>query len=239
MFWKGNAKQDVAEAAETREQTALTGLRRLITDGTLQPGVRIPENAVARSLGLSRTPMRTALKVLEAEGWVVRNAAGGYFVRVFTLRDVIDAIRLRGAIETLAARLAAERGCRPSDMAELKRVLASMDEIRETSMQDPQAFETFKLLTIEFHDRILELADSSLVANALERAMALPFANIGGVPFDIAASQMHDSFRSAHELHAALVSAIETGDADAAAAAIASHTTLIEKNAQIILSNPD
>jgi len=238
MFWKGNTKQDVAEAAETREQTALTGLRRLITDGTLQPGVRIPENAVARSLGLSRTPMRTALKVLEAEGWVVRNAAGGYFVRVFTLRDVIDAIRLRGAIETLAARLAAERGGRPSDMAELKRILASMDEIREASMQDPQAFETFKLLTIEFHDRILELADSSLVANALERAMALPFANIGGIPFDIAASQMQESFRSAHELHSALVSAIESGDADAAAAAITSHTTLIEKNAQIILSNP-
>jgi GntR family transcriptional regulator of vanillate catabolism len=237
MFWRGNNKPDVAEAAETREQTALTGLRRLITDGTLQPGVRIPENAVARSLGLSRTPMRTALKVLEAEGWVVRNAAGGYFVRVFTLRDVIDAIRLRGAIETLAARLAAERGARPSDMAELKRVLAGMDEIQGTFMQDPQVFETFKLLTIEFHDRILQLADSSLIANALERAMALPFANIGGLPFDIA-SQMRDSFRKARELHAALIKAIEDGDTDAAAAAITGHTELIESNAHIILSNP-
>jgi GntR family transcriptional regulator of vanillate catabolism len=238
MFWRGKSKPDVAEAVETREQTALTGLRRLITDGTLQPGVRIPENAVARSLGLSRTPMRTALKVLEAEGWVVRNAAGGYFVRVFTLRDVIDAIRLRGAIETLAARLAAERGSRPSDMAELKRILAGMDEIQDTFMQNPQVFETFKLLTIEFHDRILELADSSLIANALERAMALPFANIAGIPFDIAASQMQDSFRKARELHTALIKAIETGDTDAAAAAIASHTEIIEANAHIVLSNP-
>ncbi|MDF2118793.1 GntR family transcriptional regulator [Roseiarcaceae bacterium H3SJ34-1] len=238
MFWRGNNKQDVAEAAETREQTALTGLRRLITDGTLQPGMRIPENAVARSLGLSRTPMRTALKVLEAEGWVIRNAAGGYFVRVFTLRDVIDTIRLRGAIETLAARLAAERGGRPSDMAELKRILASMDAIRDTFIQDPQVFETFKLLTIEFRERILDLADSSLIANALGRAMALPFANINGIPFDIAASKLQDSFRDARALHTALIEAIERGDADGAAAAIASHTQIIEHNARIILSHP-
>jgi len=238
MFWKGNNKQDVAEAAETREQAALTGLRRLITDGILQPGVRIPENAVARSLGLSRTPMRTALKVLEAEGWVIRNAAGGYFVRVFTLRDVIDTIRLRGAIETLAARLAAERGGRPSDMAELKRILAGMDEIQDTFMQDVQVFEKFKLLTTEFHERILHLADNSLIANALERAMALPFANIGGVPFELAAAQMRDNFRKARELHTALVKAIEDGDGDGAAAAVAGHTEIIQSNAHIILRNP-
>ena len=49
------------DLAENREQRAIAGLKRLMSDGSLQPGSRIPENAVAQSLGLSRTPMRSAI----------------------------------------------------------------------------------------------------------------------------------------------------------------------------------
>src|SRR3954471_21492893 len=85
-------------------------LRELILAGELPSGARIAELALVEKLGVSRTPIRAALMRLEQVGLLETLPGGGYAVRTFSERDVSDAIELRGTLEGLLARLAAERG---------------------------------------------------------------------------------------------------------------------------------
>jgi GntR family transcriptional regulator, vanillate catabolism transcriptional regulator len=97
----------VPESAQVR---ALLQLRELILSGELSGGSRIAELAIVARLGVSRTPVRAALLRLEQEGLLRALPGGGYVVETFSERDIADAIELRGTLEGLLARLAAERG---------------------------------------------------------------------------------------------------------------------------------
>src|SRR5690554_6192221 len=88
-------------------------LRELILEGELPAGSRISELWVVEQLGVSRTPVRAALARLQEVGFLEPIPSGGYAVRSFTEDDVWDAIEVRGTLEGLAARLAAERGASP------------------------------------------------------------------------------------------------------------------------------
>ena len=88
--------------------------------GELPGGARIAELTLVEKLGVSRTPIRAALMRLEQEGLLHRLPGGGYAVRTFSETDVADAIELRGTMEGLAARLAAERGVAPAPPAAQK-----------------------------------------------------------------------------------------------------------------------
>ena len=99
----------VAEAEPSGSQAvrALLRLREMVLAGELPAGSRIAELAIVEKLGVSRTPIRAALMRLEQEGLLESLPGGGYAVRSFSERDVVDAIELRGTLEGLAARLAA------------------------------------------------------------------------------------------------------------------------------------
>lgn len=71
-------------------------LRRLIAAGELRPGQRIAEIATAEALGVSRMPVRTALRALEHEGLVVKLGARGYAARSVSANDIRDAVQVRG-----------------------------------------------------------------------------------------------------------------------------------------------
>ncbi|MDH7799881.1 MULTISPECIES: GntR family transcriptional regulator [unclassified Beijerinckia] len=212
-----------ADLAENREQRAIAGLKRLIGDGSLQPGSRIPENAVAQSLGLSRTPMRSALKSLEAENWVVRNSGGGYFVREFTLRDVIDMIRLRGAMERLVIRLAVERGARASDIAELERLAQAMDDTCHPDIDSAEKLELLAELDSEFRKLIVQLADSTLVTSILMRTMSLPFIGLAGLDFETLSKEMRGNLKKSNALYHVMIAAIRDGDGGAGVQAVTEH----------------
>jgi DNA-binding GntR family transcriptional regulator len=87
----------------------LTRLRELITDGELQPGAKVPERELCERFGVSRTPLREALKVLAFEGLVTLNPNRGAAVSPLTLSDLIETFPVIGAIEALAGELAAAR----------------------------------------------------------------------------------------------------------------------------------
>ena len=101
---------EAAEEGGTQSVKAQQRLRELILSGHLAAGSRIAELALVERLGMSRTPIRVALMRLGQEGLLDALPGGGYAVRTFSERDVADAIELRGTLEGLAARLAAERG---------------------------------------------------------------------------------------------------------------------------------
>jgi DNA-binding GntR family transcriptional regulator len=85
-------------------------IQRLIFDGVLTPGERVPQNEVARALGLSRIPVREALIALERAGWVMIELHRGAFVSVLDEQAVRDHYELYGIVYALAARRAVARG---------------------------------------------------------------------------------------------------------------------------------
>ena len=88
--------------------TLLDLLRREILLGQLAPGSFVRQNAVAKRFGVSRTPIREALKALESEGLLENLPARGYRTRDRTLRDLVEIIDVRSLLEGYAAKLAAE-----------------------------------------------------------------------------------------------------------------------------------
>ena len=84
-------------------------LRKAIVEGSLKPGQRLMEVQLAEQLGVSRTPVREAIRKLELEGFVIMLPRKGAYVADMSVKDIIDVLEVRSALEGLAANLAAER----------------------------------------------------------------------------------------------------------------------------------
>ena len=104
-------------------------LRELIIGGVLEPGRRIAELALVERLGVSRPPIRLALVRLEEEGLLEALPGGGFVVKVFSEDDIHDAIELRGTLEGLAVRLAAERGAPARLLAQAQVCVDRLDDV--------------------------------------------------------------------------------------------------------------
>src|SRR5258708_28650825 len=88
-------------------------IRNAILEGRLEPGRRLKEEELARELGISRTPVREALVMVQAEDLVVATPNRGATVRVHDANDLHDLYELRALLEGYATRRAAERISKP------------------------------------------------------------------------------------------------------------------------------
>ncbi len=99
----------------------LTRLRDHIVEGNIPDGGRIPERQLCEMLGISRTPLREALKVLAAEGLVELLPNRGARVRALSERDLLELFDVMGGLEALAGRLACEN-ITDEEIAEIERL---------------------------------------------------------------------------------------------------------------------
>jgi DNA-binding GntR family transcriptional regulator len=127
-------------------------LRQRIFSRELEPGSWIDEVKIAEAYGISRTPLREALKVLAAEGLVTMKVRRGAYVTEVNEKDLSDVYHLLALLESDAAGVVAQRA---SD-AELQ-ALAELHQSLEKSQDDREAF--FRL-NEQFHQRLLQLADN-------------------------------------------------------------------------------
>ena len=88
---------------ETSTQAVTNALRELVLEGTLAPGEKLSQDHLAQRLGVSRTPLRTALASLNNDGLLVYEPNRGYSVRSFDTQDIIAAFAVRAELEGLAA----------------------------------------------------------------------------------------------------------------------------------------
>ncbi len=115
---------------------ALIELRARIFTGRLHAGDRLAEIPLAEALGMSRTPVRLALAELQSEGLAVPAPGGGFAVRAFTVREIDDAIAVRGQLEGMAARLVAEHGVPRGLSRRLHEALAQGDAALARGVMD-------------------------------------------------------------------------------------------------------
>ncbi|WP_448262395.1 GntR family transcriptional regulator [Microbacterium aurum] len=143
----------------------LTRLRSLVTDGTYGPGEMMPEMVLAQDFGVSRTPIREALKQLENEGLVEIQPRVGTFVRTPTTREIVELFQLKESLEGLAAGLLARRG-RVAEVAVLEKVVQESENAVDRGDSD-----VYARLVHEFHWTIVTGADNAKLAEHYGRLM--------------------------------------------------------------------
>jgi DNA-binding GntR family transcriptional regulator len=192
---------DGFERRSSGEQAALY-IRRLIFDGELRPGSRVPQDDVAGRLGISRIPVREALIALEHEGWVTIAMHRGAFVNALDPQAVRDQYELYGLTYGFAVEKAVDRAgpLFAEQLTDIERALADADHPDDVWK-----------LTLRFHNLVVETAASPRVRVVLR---ALPglipgnfFALVPGAIAEekrgfnaiVRAVRKHDAERAAHE----------------------------------------
>lgn len=162
------------DAYKPLREVVSESLRKAIKDGVLKPGERLMEIQLADELGVSRTPIREAIRKLELEGFVVMVPRRGTYVADISLKDIAQVFEIRSALEELSAGLAAER-ITPDELEDLERILV---EINEYIANDD--FDKIVDADIRFHDVLYHASRNNRLVDILNnfREQMLRFRSI-------------------------------------------------------------
>lgn len=163
------------KSRQSQTLKAVLGLRGLIIDGLIKAGERVSEALLTKEFGVSRTPARAALIQLKEEGLIEPLSTGGFVVSGFSLRDVADTIEIRGALEGLAARQAAERGVSLDVLDAMDDCVKRLD-IVIGSLETAEDLDNYVDLNNHFHELLVQAAQNPMLKRSMERALTLPFA---------------------------------------------------------------
>ncbi len=204
-------------------------LREMILTGALPPGQRVAELKVVDSVGVSRTPLRLAMETLEHEGLLSRRASGGFVVSEFSLQDVQQAIELRGSLEGVACRFAAEQHA--GRATPLTAIVEALDDVLRVQTPAPDTLHRYAELNERFHRALVDLAHNPLLNKLLDQVRSLPFGSPGA--FVQAHATSLESFRIllvAQEHHRTITQAIAEGDSARAESLAREHARLALRN---------
>ncbi|WP_417721066.1 GntR family transcriptional regulator [Salipiger sp.] len=198
-----------AAADALQGQSAYARLLEDIRLGRLQPGTRLRETELAAQLDISRTPVREAIRKLEADGVVSYQPRIGAVVRMLSYPEVMELYEMRWVLESTAARLAT-RGASPVEIEEL----GAINEELGTALDDPARLTT---LNRQFHD--------TLIAAARNRFLVRSVRSIEKTLLILGPTTMEDPARAqgAYAEHGAVVEALRARDGTAAEAAMRAH----------------
>lgn len=189
-------------------------LRSRIYDGTYAAGSRLRQELIASELGISRTPLREAFKMLEQDGLIVVRAGRGAEVVSGDLDTLIDAYRVREVIDGLAARMVAES----HDDRALELLQQVIDKQRLTL--EPWDPKTYVPLNVKFHGTILELSRNEYLT--AQTSVLHMTANVF-VPWRVLDV---DRVRNAVDEHQTILDAIKRSDPDEAERAARAHIAI-------------
>lgn len=156
----------VNESTARRGQYTYERLRAEIENHLIGPGERLRELEIAERMGVSRTPVREALKRLQAEGLITHAPDSGLVVTELTPQNVMQILRVREVLEGAAARFAAENAS-PLDIESLKRILGA---------KPPKTSDDAATRDRRFHDLLWSASNNAYllsVMNALRNSLAI------------------------------------------------------------------
>ena len=203
---------DFADPPESLAERAYRGIRARIREGRLAPGERVTEMALADALDMSRTPVREAMRRLQAEGLIVAAPPRGLALACPNPAEIEEIFTMRLALEGAAAQLAAENAT-PDDVAALRRMC---DEDASLPPNDAQALAAANR---RFHAHIAVAARNRHLLRAL-CTFSDSLLLLGPTPLSVPGRP-----GAALAEHRAVVRAIAARDPDAAGAAMRQHLT--------------
>jgi DNA-binding GntR family transcriptional regulator len=179
-------------------------IRHAIAEGRLQPGERLKEKELAEMLGISRTPVREALLLLQAEGLVDAMPNRGATVKAYTEAELADLYELRALLEGYAARRAASR-ITEGQLAILRETLTDFAAARHRNDRE----EIFRV-NLRFHYTIVEASGVARLANLVRATIELPLVYRSFYLFSPAETELSEG------MHRRVTSALTAGDAERA-----------------------
>lgn len=184
-------------------ELAYEHLRGAILDGSLEAGAPLRQEEIAARLGISRLPIREALRRLESEGLAMLRPRRGYVVASLNRDEIDDVLDLQATLEARAGHAATLR--RNDDVArELEACLAQLDKVTSRSPVDVDAFAA---LNLKFHDTLFESSGRPFLCRTLRtlRSNAERYVRMAaGILIDLRQSQAE---------HRAILDAYKAGDA--------------------------
>ncbi len=147
--------------SQLHQDSVYEAIRKAILRGEYCPGQKLVERKIAEHLGVSRTPVREALRKLELEGLVEHIPGKGVIVAKLSPREVWEIYNIRAVLEGLAARFAAQN-VTPEQLAHLEEIVREMEEAVET-----RDSEKLSGLHMKFHEAIYEAAGSARLQSML------------------------------------------------------------------------
>jgi DNA-binding GntR family transcriptional regulator len=196
---------------------AYARVRAAIVENRYPPGHRLVEQRIAEELGLSRTPVREALRMLEAEGLVVSERNRGAMVRPLSSTEVVDLYGLRIRLESYAVEVATDRATE----AELGELVAAADAFgdvrRSVDIDSVEGVRQLHEANRRFHDDVLTAARHQRLAAMLARTVDTPLVFQAFRTFSAAEIERSDTF------HHLIAEAMCRRDAGRASALMAEH----------------
>jgi DNA-binding GntR family transcriptional regulator len=192
-------------------EVVFNAIRDAIVSGKIPPGKRLVEKQLADKIGVSRTPVREALRKLELEGFIEMIPRKGALVKALNEKDIRDILEIRASLEGLAARLACANMV-PAELRKLKKIKREFNDA-----QKENNLELMLLKDVELHDLIFESAKNKrliqFINNLREQIYRLRLTYLKDDDFRDQIAREHDE----------LVAAIERGDAEKAEAISTTH----------------
>ena len=198
-------------------ETVCEALREAIRNGVLEPGERLMEVQLADELGISRTPVREAIRKLEQEGYVIMMPRRGTYVSSVSVSDVKEIFEIRSALESLSTELAALR-IEPDELEQLRTLLTEIEGHIERKDID-KIVET----DIKFHGLLYQVSRNerlvAIISNLKEQLAR----------YRTLSMSYPGRLKETLEEHRAMVEAIAAGDAEAAREAAERHMEQAEE----------
>jgi DNA-binding GntR family transcriptional regulator len=203
---------EVSNAARTVNDATTGQIRDWILNGTLRPGERLHQDQLAAALGVSRMPVREAIRQLSAEGLVQVFPHRGAFVSSLDPDEIRELYEVRAALEGLAVYHAVAR-LTPADLDALRQLLARL-QAAEQAGADEDTIE----LDRRFHDRLMAPAAMPYLRELIEQARRRSEAFRRAHTYVIPGHSAHSN-----DEHAGILDAVIRGDAERAMALIQAH----------------
>lgn len=222
----------------SRRAQTLIAVREMVLRGEFAPQKTIEEVELSKALGASRPIVRATLEKLHQEGLLEQSGKSVYVPRVTSSQDIADAIEARGALESVAAGLAARRGVDAAQLGRARRANAALAEATASfsTTQSPTADQMarFGELNLMFHRALVALAGSPMIELSLDRVQSIAFASPAAVVTPADAGGFAESVRE----HEAILKAIEAGDAARAEKLVREHARFALRGVRNAIDRP-
>ncbi|MDA7425656.1 GntR family transcriptional regulator [Thalassococcus lentus] len=211
-------------------------IRHDIVLGNYGKEERLSESQLCETHSVSRTPVRLALRMLEQEGLIRRSEGRGYFVMAPKVEDILQAVQVRGHLESLAARLMAQSPNRHSVLPTLEIAIEKIEGFINAGKMDEASLSSMQMQNAIFHRTILDGCGNNFVGFTCSRISHLPMLEVGSMVFDrevLASKEGIDRslfrLQLGNSQHKVIFEAIQSGDAVRAEGIMREHSnTMVE-----------
>lgn len=184
-------------------ESVIARIRQSILTGYYRPGQRLTETALAEEVQTSRTPVVHALKALCEQGLVRYEPNRGYWVREFSIKEVLDSYEVRASLEGLACRLAAERGLTPHMLATLDECIHIGNSITHGPDLRPGEHAAYQQMNVRFHEAMEEASGNTQLPAFVRKSHELPLASHRVVMW-----RSLEIVRRSHDAHVRILDAV-------------------------------